>query len=100
MKCPKHVFPVLAKLRLSSGDKPGLRKGPHCFQRLPLSVWLSCTLRSGRDFALGASKADIALSKHMLHLIGRPDLDFWQTLHSLQWERKLLQERNMSAELL
>ena len=46
------------------------------------------------------SGADIALSKHMLHLIGRPDLDFWQTLHSLQWERKLLQERNMSAELL
>jgi hypothetical protein len=41
------------------------------------------------------SGADIALSKHMLHLLGRPHLDFGQTLHSLQWGRKM-----MSAELL
>ena len=78
----------------------GSAKDPHRFHGQPSSLWPSCTLWSGQGSALGASKADIALSKHMLHLIGRPDLDFWQTLHSLQWERKLLQERNMSAELL
>ena len=50
---------------------------------------------------MGASEADILLSKDMLHLQGRPHLDFGQTLHSLQWGRKLLPKKKpMSTELL
>jgi hypothetical protein len=63
----------------------GSAKDPHRFHGQPSSLWPSCTLWSGQGSALGASKADIALSKRMLRLLGRPHLAFGQALHSLHW---------------
>ena len=57
------VFRTSQDLKFPAGTTLSSAMDPHRFQGQPSSSWSSCTLRSGRGSALGASEADIALSK-------------------------------------